>query len=85
MRIPAVLRGLEFVQSLRGNLAWREVVEPSVSLAVNGFPVTREFVEELSKNPEHRTLFGHLTEGQTLKLPNLAETLKTVASHGTNG
>ncbi|XP_033215716.1 glutathione hydrolase 7-like isoform X2 [Belonocnema kinseyi] len=81
-RIPAVLKALELVQSLRGNLAWQEVIEPSVSLARTGFIASRELAYELSKHSDYEKKFHPVNGGEIYQRPILANTLELVGQHG---
>ncbi|CAL7937852.1 unnamed protein product [Xylocopa violacea] len=83
-RIPAVLRGLEYAHVLRGKLAWSEIVKPSVSLAKEGFVVSKELATEVSKNVDIETFYGHVSGGDVLKLHDLGDLLNAVALEGTN-
>lgn len=84
IRIPAVLRGLEYAHKLKGKLSWNEIVEPSVSLAKRGFVVSKELASEVSKNINYEILYGHVSAGDILKLPDLSNMLNAVALKGTN-
>lgn len=83
--MPGFLRGLEFAQSLRGNLPWRRIVEPSVKIARNGFLVNEGLAEEIGRSVEHGMIWGHLRSGDNLQLPILADTLEAVARFGCDG
>ena len=85
MRIPAVLRGLEHAHTLKGKLPWSELVKPSVTLAAEGFVVSKELATEVSKNIDYEVLYGQLNAGDILKLHDLSDTLNAVAQHGTDG
>ncbi|XP_076166696.1 glutathione hydrolase 7 [Ptiloglossa arizonensis] len=84
MRVPSVLQGLEYAHTLEGKLAWSEIIKPSVTLAKEGFVVSKELASEVSKNINYEILYGHLSAGDILKLHNLSEMLNAVAQHGTN-
>ncbi|KAK2586188.1 hypothetical protein KPH14_001453 [Odynerus spinipes] len=83
MRIPAVLKGLEFAHALRGVLPWYEVIEPAAKLARTGFVVSKELEYELSNNSDYGILYGHINAGDILILHDLADTLDAVAHNGT--
>ncbi|XP_031842532.1 glutathione hydrolase 7 [Nomia melanderi] len=82
MRVPAVLKGLEYAHSLKGKLPWSEIVKPSVTLATEGFVVSKELASEISKNINYEILYGHLSAGDTLKLQDLGDMLSAVAQYG---
>jgi gamma-glutamyltranspeptidase len=84
VRIPALLRGLEYAHTMYGKLQWQDVVEPSAILAGKGFEVSRDFAYEATKNV-NLGLFGHINGGETLMLPKLAKTLQLVSKFGTKG
>ncbi|XP_015109864.1 glutathione hydrolase 7-like [Diachasma alloeum] len=81
IRIPSVVRGLETLHKLKGSLPWSKIVEPAEILAKDGFVITEDFFEEISR-VDHGALFGYLEPGELLKLPHLGETLETIKSHG---
>lgn len=85
IRIPAVLRGLEYAHTLKGKLPWSEIVKPSVSLAKEGFVVSKELASEVSKNIDYEILYGHISAGDILKLHDLSNLLNAVGLEGTNG
>ncbi|KAL6263856.1 hypothetical protein P5V15_003937 [Pogonomyrmex californicus] len=80
-RLPALLKGLEFAQRSYGNLPWRDIIEPAAKLAREGFVVSKDLADEVSKN---RMLYGPLNPGDILQLQELANTLDTVAEYGAN-
>ncbi|XP_070153442.1 glutathione hydrolase 7 [Polyergus mexicanus] len=83
VRLPALLKGLEFAHILYGNLPWHDVVEPSIKLAREGFVVSKDLVDEISKNTDYGILYnGPLNPGDILQLHGLANTLDMVAEHG---
>lgn len=79
-----MLRGLEYTHKLYGKLSWREVVEPSIKLAQNGFEISRDFAHEATINT-NLNVFGHINAGDKLVLPSLAKTLEVVSKFGANG
>ena len=85
IRIPAVLKGLEHAHKLKGKLPWNEIVKPTVSLAKEGFVVSKELASEISKNINYEILYGHINAGDILKLHDLSDLLNAVALEGTNG
>ncbi|XP_051156544.1 glutathione hydrolase 6-like isoform X2 [Leptopilina boulardi] len=81
-RIPGLLRALEIQQALRGKLSWQELIEPSIALARNGFIVSREFANEISKQTDYEKIFKPIYGGETFAMKNLANTLEIIAQHG---
>lgn len=85
IHLPILLQGLEFVQKSYGSLPWHDIVKPSVKLAREGFVVSKDFVNEISKNAHYSMLYGSLNPGEILHLPKLADTLDIVAKYGSKG
>lgn len=67
-----------------GKLSWQEIVEPAAVLARKGFEISRDFANEVTKNFNLGT-FQHISAGQFLTLPKLADTLEAVSKLGTKG
>lgn len=83
IRLPALLKGLEFAQRLYGNLPWRDVVEPTVELAREGFVISKDLADEVSRNTEYEIFYaGPLNPGDRLQLDDLTRTLDIVARYG---
>ncbi len=92
--IPGMLAGLHQAHKTLGSLPWKSLVQPAIELANKGFPITEKFEAELEENWERLRLFstsvaifgdkqGHyLKRGYTLRQPQLAQTLKTIAEDG---
>lgn len=94
--IPGELRGLEYLHSVYGKLPWAALVEPSISLARNGFTITEEFVYYMnSTTPSNAFLYedpawaidfapqGKLLEvGDVMTRKRYADTLETIARCG---
>jgi gamma-glutamyltranspeptidase/glutathione hydrolase len=94
--IPGELRGLEYLHSVYGKLPWAALVEPSISLAKNGFTITEEFVYYMnSTTPSNAFLYedpawaidfapqGKLLEvGDVMTRNRYANTLATIARCG---
>jgi len=94
--VPGELRGLEYLHSVYGKLPWTTLVEPSISLARNGFTITEEFVYYMnSTTPSNAFLYqdpawaidfapqGKLLEvGDVMTRKGYADTLAAVARCG---
>lgn len=70
---------------MRGKLSWQELIEPSIALARNGFIVSREFANEISKQTDYEKIFKPIYGGETFAMKNLANTLEIIAQHGADG
>ncbi len=90
--VPAVLRGCEALHRAHGRLSWKEVLQPAIDLAENGFVLTTDFTEVLKRQsarlsfPSSQKVFfpgGRTLEpGEILRQPDLARTLRKVAEEG---
>jgi len=89
--VPGTVAGLSLALERYGTLKWRDVVEPARRLAAEGFPVSYTLARTLRESkldrfPESKRVFlrgGNLyREGETLRQPELAETLKRLEERG---
>lgn len=86
IRLPALIKGLEFAQRSYGNLPWRDVVEPVAELAREGFVISKDLADEVSKNTDYEMLFaGPVNPGDRLQLHELTRTLDILAHYGAKG
>lgn len=94
--VPGTVKGLYRVWKEQGTLPWKDLVQPAIDLASQGFivrPYFAEFLKEhknlLERFPESRRILlkggeGYLP-GERLLQPELAETLKRIAERGADG
>jgi gamma-glutamyltranspeptidase/glutathione hydrolase len=93
--VPGTVRGFELAHKRFGKLPWKELVEPAAKLAEDGFPVTAALARRMNSvladakttNEEFRRVYsrpggGVWKAGDRMKLPDLAETLKSIAVNG---
>lgn len=93
--VPGTVRGLQLAHQRFGRLTWENVVKPSVTLAHDGFPISRELARNLNqlikdhaKNEQLLRVYGKDTGRKTwqaddvLKQPDLARTLGIIATQG---
>ncbi len=83
------------IHSKYGILPFKDVIQPAIDLARNGFPVTVGQVEDLNANKEKflsrnvsRVSFvkdSLWEEGDTLRQPDLALTLELIRDRGREG
>ncbi|MEI6049206.1 MAG: gamma-glutamyltransferase [Bacteroidota bacterium] len=93
--VPGTVDGMINAHTKYGKLSFRDVIQPAIILAENGFPLTREQAEDLNSN---RTKFIERNiaipvfvldsiwkEGDILIQKALAETLKRIRDFGRDG
>lgn len=92
--VPGSVRGFEYAHQKFGHKPWKDLVEPAVRLAREGFAVSYPLSENLksqddkalSRFPESKRIYlndGKFYEpGDLLKNPELASTLERIAKHG---
>lgn len=95
--VPGFMAGVQAAHDRFGKLPFHEVFQPAINLAENGFPLSsgrlgliRDYWHVLGVLPEARNvflkrrygLFRGYDEGDIFRQPELAHTLKQVASQG---
>jgi gamma-glutamyltranspeptidase/glutathione hydrolase len=91
--IPGVVAMLDLAHRKYGKLPWRVLFQPAIDLAEKGFPVGKKLAATLrdyprmGEMPDIKRMFYHpdgtpYAEGETLKNPELAATLRIIAKGG---
>jgi gamma-glutamyltranspeptidase/glutathione hydrolase len=93
--VPGTVRGLELAHRRYGHLRWRDVVTPAAELAARGFPISASLAEDLNdelagrmgRYPSSVAAYGkpgggEWATGDTLRLADLARTLRAIAARG---
>ncbi|MHC5063345.1 MAG: gamma-glutamyltransferase [Planctomycetota bacterium] len=94
--VPGTVRGLALAHEIYGNLSWKQLVEPAVKLAAEGFTMNEGLARSLngalrsSSNEEFMRVYGKeegtaWQAGDRLLLSDLAATLQRIADHGRDG
>lgn len=89
--VPGVLAGLQAARDQFGTMPMSDLLKPAINYAKNGFPVPKPFAlqaknnaERLKRDPASAKLLFHdgqpVAEGATLKNPDLAVMLQTLAN-----
>ncbi|KAJ1939623.1 hypothetical protein GGF37_004320, partial [Kickxella alabastrina] len=92
--VPGEIAGLHSAHSRFGRLPWHRLFEPSIKLAKDGYPLSTIVYGQLKRMEQHilnspgfNTTYtdgnGHLLNpGDTVRRPQLADTLEEIATHG---
>ncbi len=92
--VPGAVVGLEATHRAYGRLPWRDLLAPAIELARDGVELTRSQAHMhglldpiLRSTDEGRRIYSNrngsrLVAGDTLRLPDLAETLEAIARRG---
>jgi len=93
--VPGTVRGMELAHRAYGRLGWREVVLPAAELAERGFPLAEDVAGDLNwalrgpmaPFPASVAVYGkpgggEWAKGDTLRLPDLAKSLRAIALDG---
>lgn len=93
--VPGSVMGMQKLHEWRGRLPWKELLQPAIDLARHGFPVSerqartfngfRELFLTVNKHNIPLMKEGGWQAGDTLRLPDLAETLTRIRDHGADG
>lgn len=94
--VPGTVAGLHLAWTDHGKLPWKRLVDPAVTLARDGFPVSIELarslgsvLDEMRAYPASVAQFSRngapYEAGQLLRQPDLARTLLRIAAHGPAG
>jgi gamma-glutamyltranspeptidase/glutathione hydrolase len=90
--VPAYVKGLETAHTKFGSKTWKDLLQPAIKLAEDGYPVSymraESFrkAEKLAKDPESKRIFlndsRYFEAGETLVQADLAKTLRRIAASG---
>jgi gamma-glutamyltranspeptidase/glutathione hydrolase len=93
--VPGALAGFGLACERYGSMPWRELLQPAIAAATDGFPVSGAAAQYLAYSheaifgwdPESRVLVHHddgspVGEGDVIRMPDLADTLRALADEG---
>ncbi len=91
--VPGVIAMMELAHKRYGRLPWATLFQPAIDLSENGFPVGRKLAAtlraypQMGQMPDIKRYFYHadgtpVAQGETLKNPELAATLRAIAKDG---
>ena len=93
--VPGLLRMLEMAHKEHGRLAWRELFQPAIKLAGDGFPISNRLAREIAESKSlrrHAAAQAYFFDaagapkpaGARLRNPDLADTLGAIAEKGSD-
>ena len=93
--VPSSLKGYETLHRVYGRLPWAKVLEPAIDIAENGFLIRQGLIDDMTEYektltdvPSMARVFrpnGRLPRsGEIFRQPDLARTLRDIATHGAN-
>lgn len=84
--VPGYLAGIQDALDRWGTMSLREVIEPAITLAEEGFPATALFARRLTYSAKlgQNPAFVGVREGDMVVQKELAETLKLIRDEGTS-
>ncbi|KAK3107262.1 hypothetical protein FSP39_010542, partial [Pinctada imbricata] len=93
--VPGEIRGFEVAHKQFGKLPWKELFQPSITLARDGFTVSEHLADymagdkaKIQRDPDMREAYtnpdtGELYKrGEKIRLPKLADTMETIGEEG---
>ncbi|MGO1597723.1 MAG: gamma-glutamyltransferase [Sphingobacterium sp.] len=93
--VPGSVAGMDQAHQRYGTLSWKELLEPAIQLASEGFAITERQAEEFNRYQERFKKFNPngaaiirdqaWNAGDRFTQPELAETLKRIAEEGRDG
>ena len=83
--VPGEIKGLIYALENYGTMSLREIIEPSIKLAEEGFIVTEMMYNHFFERPlKTDSYYKNLQKGQTYRNPHLAKTLSLISREGAN-
>ena len=90
--VPGTVDGMVQIHSKYGKLPWKELIQPSIDLAENGFPLTLKEANKLNwfnkikhKNSYNPYFGNKYKKGDSIYLNDLANTLKSIRDNKRDG
>ncbi|MGO3162629.1 MAG: gamma-glutamyltransferase [Sphingobacteriaceae bacterium] len=93
--VPGSVAGMDQAHQRYGTLSWKELLDPAIKLASEGFAITERQAEEFNRYQERFKKFNPngaaiirdqaWNAGDRFTQPELAETLKRIAEEGRDG
>lgn len=85
--VPGTVRGMQLAHARYGSRPWRELLQPAITLARDGFEVpaglaaiAQEKLEEVAGETNFLAHFGSMAAGDTFRQAELAATLERIAA-----
>lgn len=93
--VPGSVAGIAEAHAKYGSLPWKDLVQPAIDLALNGFPITADLASDLTERQDtlrkYNTVMPQFLlrkewhEGDTIFWKDLGLTLELIRDHGAKG
>jgi len=93
--IPGTVAGLEAAHTKYGTLPWKDLVQPAIDLALNGFTLTKHEANDLNSIQEDLIEYNSIEpeflikdewkQGDSIWFVDLGHTLERIRDHGAQG
>ncbi|MEJ8803871.1 gamma-glutamyltransferase [Pontibacter sp. H249] len=93
--VPGTVDGMVQANEMYGSMPWKDLVQPAIDLAANGFPLTKKEAAKLNEQREDFIKYSTVKpafilrnkwqEGDSLRIPDLARVLQRVRDNGRAG
>ena len=93
--IPGTVKGFWELHKKYGKLAWKDLLDPAIQLAKNGFPIQHyltkslnKYAEDFLKHPQTYSIYAKesgFKRGDILIQKDLAKTLQRISDDGADG
>ena len=93
--VPGTVAGMEALHEKYGTLEWKELIQPAIDLARDGFPILEKDAErfnekkaefvEYNRHPTQFVKFWKWRQGDMLTQPDLAKSLERIRDKGKAG
>lgn len=90
--VPGTVAGIAAMYERHGSLPWKDLVQPAIDLAKNGFPITQTEIErqlsaraDINRLNESSPFLEDFQQGDLFIQPELSRTLERIRDQGEDG